>query len=192
MRLGPAVVVLLIIAVVSVTSVNGYKKLVRLQRNVDSRWSDVDKQYQSRALLVPTLIQTLSAETNFDKAILTELAQAREKVDAIKLDPNQAPADADQFQQYVQAQQTLTKALSHVLMTTLKDPFLRTNKNLRTLEVEIIESGNRLAIVQNRFDKVVQIYNATVHNFPTAVEATVLGFKPRVSFQDQKAAAADK
>ena len=190
-RLGITAAIFVIVALVSVASVNEYKKLVRLQRSVDSRWSDVAKQYQQRTLLVPNIVQVLSPEASFDKATLTELTQAQEKVDAIKLDPNQAPADPAEFQQYVQAQKTLTKALSHILMATLKNPALMTNKSLRTLQADVLESANRLVIVQSRFDQAVESYNnATIHKFPAAFEATVLGFKPRPSFQAQGTAVA--
>jgi LemA protein len=181
-RLGIGSVLVLIAVIISVASVNGYKKLVVLQKNVDSHWSDLDQEYHRRALFMPDLIKMLSAEPSFDKAALAELAQACEKENALKLDPVHAPADASEFQQYVQAQQTLTKALSGVLIAISRNPSLMTNKSLRALEVGVIESGNRLAIKQNRFDQVVEGYNIAVTNFPTAIEATVLWFKPRFSF----------
>ena len=99
MRVVTSVVILLLVAIVSVAGVNGYRKLAGLQKSVDTRWAEVDKEYQLRIRPKPGLLQALSAKAGFNQAILTELAQAREKVDALKLDPDHAPTDAAQFQQ---------------------------------------------------------------------------------------------
>jgi LemA protein len=183
-RFGIAVVVLIVV-IFGIASVNGYKALVVLQTSVDSHWSDVDKEYQHRAIVVSDLIRVLSADASLDKTILTDLAQAADKVNAIKFDPNHASADYARFQQYDEAQQALSKTLAPVLIATLKNPVVMKNKEVRTLQAEVIESEDRLATKQSRFDQIVEKYNATVHGFPTVLEATTLGFEPQPSFQGQ-------
>jgi len=185
-RFGVIAAILLLIAVIGVTSVKEHKHLVGLQKKVDSSWNELAGQYQHRGQVISDLAQRLAAEPGFDQTLLTQLSQARDTVNAITLNPNQAPTDATQFQKYVQAQDALNKALSQVLRATLKSPALMADQKFRAVQSEMLESENRLAIKQNRFDQDVQGYNAKVHHFPVAIEAFVLGFKSRPSFQTSR------
>ncbi|HXE41781.1 MAG TPA: LemA family protein, partial [Candidatus Baltobacteraceae bacterium] len=67
-----------IIAVIIIAICAGsYNRLVKLSQNVDSKWAQVQNDYQRRADLVPNLVSTVSGAANFEKSTLTEITEAR-------------------------------------------------------------------------------------------------------------------
>src|SRR5437773_5478214 len=105
---GIVVAILLVIVVVAALAIGGsYNRLVRLQQAVDQSWAQVQNVYQRRADLIPNLVNTVSGAANFEKSTLVEVTNARASVGRVQmqLDPNKAPADAAQLQQFQAAQE---------------------------------------------------------------------------------------
>src|SRR6195952_3167675 len=98
------------------TGCGSYNRLVTLEQNVNKKWADVQSVYQRRADLIPNLVNTVSGEANFEKSTLTEVTNARASVGQVKLDPNKAPTDAAQLEQFQAAQGQLSSALSRPLV----------------------------------------------------------------------------
>src|SRR5450432_3784992 len=111
--LGLLVIVFVVLVIGGCSSYNG---LVGLSQDVDSKWADVQTQYQRRADLIPNLVNTVSGAANFEKSTLTEITNARASVGQVKMDPSKAPTDPQQFAQYQAAQAQLGGALSHLLV----------------------------------------------------------------------------
>ena len=98
---GVLIAILLFIVVVAAIAVGGsYNRLVRLQQAVDQNWAQVQNVYQRRADLIPNLVNTVSGAANFEKSTLVEVTNARASVGRVQLDPNKAPTDAAQLQQF--------------------------------------------------------------------------------------------
>jgi len=66
--------------------------------------------YQRRADLIPNLVNTVQGAAKFRKVHLDRSANARASVGRVQLDPNKAPTDAAQLQQFQQAQGQLSNA----------------------------------------------------------------------------------
>src|SRR3954470_15613693 len=106
------IVVFLLILVPSCS----YNGLVRKSQAVDQQWAQVQTVYQRRADLIPNLVNTVAGAANFEKSTLTEVTNARASVGRVSLDPNKAPTDAVQLQQFQEAQGQLSNALSRLLV----------------------------------------------------------------------------
>ena len=91
---------------------SSYNGLVRLSQDVDSKWADVQAQYQRRNDLIPNLVNTVSGAANFEKSTLTEITQARASVGQVKIDPNSDPSDPSKLAEYQEAQNRLGSAIS--------------------------------------------------------------------------------
>src|SRR5712664_3635038 len=110
---GVFLLILLFIVVVAALAIGGtYNRLVRLQQAVDSQWAQVQNVYQRRADLIPNLVNTVAGAANFEKSTLVEVTNARASVGQVKIDPNKAPTDGAQLEQFQQAQGQLGNALS--------------------------------------------------------------------------------
>jgi LemA protein len=182
-------VVLLFVAVFAALAVGGsYNRLVRLQQAVDQSWAQVQNVYQRRADLIPNLVNTVSGAANFEKSTLVEVTNARASVGRVRLDPNKAPTDAAQLQEFQAAQGQLSNALSRLLVVVERYPELRANQNFLSLQAQLEGTENRISVERGNFNSAVQNYNVAVRSFPTNLVAGMLGFAPRPFFTAQSGA----
>jgi LemA protein len=189
--IGCAVVVaiLLFLVVVGALALGGsYNRLVRLQQAVDQSWAQVQNVYQRRADLIPNLVSTVAGAANFEKSTLTEITNARASVGRVQLDPNKAPTDAAQLDQFQAAQGQLGNALSRLLVVVERYPDLKANQNFLSLQAQLEGTENRISVERGNFNTTVQDYNVAVRSFPTNLVAGMLGFPPKPFFTAQPGA----
>src|SRR5437016_458774 len=133
---GVVLLLLLFIVVVAALAISRtYNGLVNLQTDVDTKWADVQTQYQRRMDLIPNLVNTVQGAANFEKSTLVEVTNARASVGRVQLDPNKAPTDAAQLQQFQAAQGQLSNALSRLLVVVVRYPELIANESFLSLQV---------------------------------------------------------
>src|SRR6202521_5269178 len=161
-----AVVVVLVVGV-AVWAIGVQNRLVGLEQDVNEKWAQVQNVYQRRADLIPNLVSTVSGAANFEKSTLIAVTQARASVGQVKLDPNKAPTDAAQLEQFQQAQGQLSTALSRLLLVSERYPELRANQNFLSLQAQLEGTENRISVERNKFNEAVQSYNTAVMTFPT-------------------------
>ncbi len=181
-------VVLALVFLFALSGCGSYNGLVTKEQNVNKKWADVQSVYQRRADLIPNLVQTVQGSANFEKSTLTEVTNARASVGQVKLDPNKAPTDAAQLEQFQQAQGQLSNALSRLLVVSENYPQLRATEGFQTLQAQIEGTENRISVERNNFNAAVQDYNTTLSRFPTNMLNKMFGFKPRPFFNSQPGA----
>jgi LemA protein len=185
---GLVVIVLFVVFVVALFFGGTYNRLVRLQQSVDQQWAQVQNVYQRRADLIPNLVNTVAGAANFEKSTLTEVTNARASVGRVQLDPNKAPTDAAQLEQFQAAQGQLSNALSRLLVVVERYPELRANQNFLSLQAQLEGTENRISVERGNFNTTVQSYNVAVRSFPTNMIAGMFGFAPRPFFSAQPGA----
>ncbi len=188
--LGCGALVVLLGVIVLVGGCGSYNRLVGSSQNVDSKWAQVQNQYQRRYDLIPNLVNTVQGAANFEKSTITEVTEARASVGQVKLDPNQAPNDAAQLEKFEKAQGQLGSALSRLLVVAERYPELKATQNFIGLQAELAGTENRIAVERMRFNEAVQTYNTTVKGFPTVVVARAFGFEPKPYFRSTEGAEA--
>jgi LemA protein len=183
---GAVVVILIVILVIAGFAIGGsYNRIVKLDQNVNEKWAQVQNVYQRRADLIPNLVSTVSGAANFEKSTLIAVTQARASVGQVRLDPNKAPTDAAQLQQFQQAQGQLSNALSRLLLVSEQYPELKANQNFLSLQAQLEGTENRISVERGNFNEAVKDYNTVVRSFPTVFFAGMLGFSPRPFFNAQ-------
>ena len=185
---GLVVIVLFVVFVMALFFGGTYNRLVRLEQSVDQQWAQVQNVYQRRADLIPNLVNTVQGAANFEKSTLTEITNARASVGRVQLDPNKAPTDAAQLEQFQAAQGQLSNALSRLLVVSERYPELRANQNFLALQAQLEGTENRISVERNKFNEAVQSYNTAVMTFPTKLFAGMFGFHPRPFFNAQPGA----
>src|SRR5205085_3504221 len=186
---GGILVILAVFAIVCALALMGsYNRLVKSQQAVDSQWAQVQNVYQRRSDLIPNLVNTVQGAANFEKSTLTEVTNARASVGRVQLDPNKAPTDAKQLQEFQAAQGQLSNALSRLLVVAENYPQLRATQNFQELQAQLEGTENRIAVERNSFNNAVQNYNVAVRRFPTNMIAGMFGFSPRPFFAAQQGA----
>ena len=180
---------LAVFAVMSgLTGCGSYNRLVELEQNVNKKWADVQSVYQRRADLIPNLVNTVQGAANFEKSTLTEITNARASVGRVQIDPNKAPTDPAQLEQFQQAQAQLGGALSRLLLVAENYPQLRATEAFQNLQVQLEGTENRISVERNNFNAAVQQYNTAMARFPTNMLNKMFGFQPRPFFTAQPGA----
>lgn len=181
-------VIVLLVIILIVWTVGGYNRLVKLSQGVDQQWAQVQNVYQRRADLIPNLVETVKGAANFEKSTLTEITNARASVGQVKLDPQSAPTDPNQFKQFEESQAALSGALSRLLVVVERYPELKSNQNFLTLQAQLEGTENRIAVERGRFNEATQSYNTAVKSFPTVLLAGMFGYSPKPYFSATPAA----
>lgn len=175
---------LFIIFVIIILAIGGagYNRLNVENQNVNSKWAQVQNDYQRRADLIPNLVNTVSGAANFEKSTLTEITEARASVGKVNINPNVAPTDANALAQFDKAQGQLSSALSRLLVVVERYPDLKANANFRDLQAQLEGTENRITVARRDFNEAVQTYNTRVKSFPTVLYAGIFGFREKPYF----------
>ena len=175
-------IVLLVIAAVLVFMGCGqYNSFVDLDEEVDTAWSKVESAYQSRADLVPNLVNTVKGAADFERGTLQDVIQARANATSINLDADDlTPENLERFQN---AQSQLSGSLSRLLVAVERYPELRATSNFTELQSQLEGIENRIRVERNRFNDSVEPYNKKVRRFPGTFFANIFGFDERARFE---------
>lgn len=175
---------ILLIFVISLSGC-GYNTLVTMEESVDGAWSQVENQYQRRADLIPNLVNTVKGYADFEKSVLTEVTEARSKVGQTQLSADDL-SDPVKFQQFQDAQDQLSGALSRLLVVVEAYPELKANENFLALQAQLEGTENRISVERKRFNDAVQAYNTEIRTFPTLLTAGLFGFKEKQYFKSKE------
>ena len=173
---------LVIVLVVGGLLAANYNRLVRGSQAVDGAWAQVQNVYQRRADLIPNLVQTVKGAADFESSTLTQIVEARASVGQPKINPNQAPENAAELEQFQKAQNQLGSALSRLLVVVENYPDLKANANFQNLQAQLEGTENRISVERGRFNLAVQSYNTALKRFPTVLFAGMFGFKEKPYF----------
>lgn len=161
--------------------------LVEKEEGVNQAWAQVENQYQRRADLIPNLVNTVRGAADFEQETLTQVVEARSRATSVNIDAGDLN-NPSAFQQFQQAQDQLSGALSRLLVTVERYPEIQANQNFRDLQVQLEGTENRISTERMRFNQAAQEYNTTTRKFPTSLFANVLGFETKAYFQSQQGA----
>ena len=110
------IVVLALVIAVGIASI--YNSLVGLDEGVNTAWGNVQSEYQRRGDLIPNLVSTVQAYSDYEGEVLTEITQARASI-----------GNAQTPEQMTAAGQELNSALARLLVVVESYPNLKANEN---------------------------------------------------------------
>lgn len=162
----------------------GYNRMVDLEEQVTSQWSQVENVYQRRADLIPNLVNTVRGYASHEQETFVEVVEARSKATSVNVDADNLSPQA--IEQFNQAQQGLTSALSRLMVVVEQYPDLKANQNFRDLQAQLEGTENRIAVERRKFNEVSQQYNAYIRKFPQLIYAGMMGFDRKDYFEAQE------
>lgn len=162
----------------------GYNKMVDLEEQVTSQWSQVENVYQRRADLIPNLVSTVKGYASHEQETFVEVINARSRATSVNVDTENLTPEA--IEQFNQAQQGLTSALSRLMVVVEQYPDLKANQNFRDLQAQLEGTENRIAVERRRFNEVAQSYNSYIRKFPQVIYAGWFGFENKDYFEAQQ------
>lgn len=164
----------------------GYNKMVEMEEQVTSQWAQVENVYQRRADLIPNLVNTVKGYAAHERETLEGVIEARSKATSVNIDPKNLTPES--IQQFNQAQDGLSSALSRLMVVVERYPDLKANQSFLDLQAQLEGSENRITVERQKFNQATQTYNAYIRKFPQVIYAGWFGFDKKTYFEAQQGA----
>jgi len=164
----------------------GYNKMVEMDEQVTSQWAQVENVYQRRADLIPNLVNTVKGYAAHERETLEGVIEARSKATSVNIDPKNLTPES--IQQFNQAQEGLSSALSRLMVVVERYPDLKANQNFLDLQAQLEGTENRITVERQKFNQTTQTYNAYIRKFPQVIYAGWFDFEKKTYFEAQQGA----
>lgn len=155
--------------------------MVEKQETAKTQWANVESAYQRRSDLIPNLVNTVKGYADFEKETLESVIQARANATKTTIDPSNITPD--QMAAFQESQNSLTGALSRLMVVVEKYPDLKANQNFLELQSQLEGTENRINVERNRFNEQAKDYNIYIRKVPANLVAGFLNFDPMALFQ---------
>ena len=166
------IVVLVIVVLIVGFIITTYNTLVKYRNRVKDAWSQIDVQLKRRFDLIPNLVETVKGYTKHESETLKEVVQARNTYLSATVPEDQMKADGE-----------LTKAISKLFALTESYPDLKANENFMSLQKELNETENKIAMSRQFYNDIVMEYNTKVETIPSNIVAGLFHFSKEAFFQ---------
>ncbi|MFH1280915.1 MAG: LemA family protein [Candidatus Beckwithbacteria bacterium] len=170
-------IILAIAALIGLSLVSTYNKLITKTQNVDGQWAQVETQYQRRFDLIPNLVNSVKGIFEQEQDVFGAIADARTKY-----------SGAQTVNDKAQAATQVESALSRLLVIMENYPQLQSNTTVLALMDELAGTENRVSVERKRFNDIVKDYNTTIKRFPTNLIANMFNFDAKNFFEAIEAA----
>jgi LemA protein len=146
--------------------IGGYNSFVVLKQNVDSKWSEVENQYQRQSDLIPNLVSVVSSSVKVETNFVKDVTAART---AYASAASQIAKD--------QAGQQMNNGITALVNAVAENyPTLQANKQYTALTDELAGTQNRITTARGRYIEAIQIFNTAIKRFPSNILAGIFGF----------------
>lgn len=178
-------IIIIAVAVLAVVwGITGYNGLVSMDEGVQTKWADVETQYQRRADLIPNLVNTVKGYAAHESETLQAVVEARAKATSMNIDPSNM--SAEQIANFQKVQDGVSSALGRLLVTVEKYPDLKANENFRELQAQLEGTENRISVARRDYNEAARKYNTTLRSFPKNILAGMFGFEKKSYFEAQE------
>jgi LemA protein len=160
-----------VIAVLVITLVVGYNRLVRLRNEVDTGWSNIDVQLERRADLIPNLVQTVKAYAAHEREVFQNVTEARAALQ--RANSPRAAAEADDL---------LGLALGRLFAVAEAYPELKASENFLRLQEDLTDTEDKISAARRYYNATVMRFNTAIQSIPGILYARPLGFSAREFF----------
>lgn len=177
----PLIIIIVVLFGIFRWGVGMNNTMVEKQETAKTQWANVESAYQRRSDLIPNLVNTVKGYADFEKETLESVIQARANATKTTIDPtNITPEQMAAFQE---SQNSLTGALSRLMVVVERYPDLKANQNFLELQSQLEGTENRINVERNRFNEVARDYNVFIRKFPASVIAGFMNFDQMSLFQ---------
>ncbi|MFH1630834.1 MAG: LemA family protein [Candidatus Aenigmatarchaeota archaeon] len=165
------IVIIIILSIIGWV-VSSYNTLVTLDQGVQSQWSKVEAAYQMRFDKIPNLVNSVRGYMQYESQLLENITMLRSQW--------MTAATVDDKIQYADS---LSNAISRLLMVKESYPDLKADKSVTILMDEISSIENSIKVERMRFADSIQAYNRVVKVFPSNIIAGWFGFIEKTYYE---------
>ncbi|KWV90716.1 LemA family protein [Erythrobacter sp. YT30] len=160
----------------------GINSVPAAEEDAKAKWADVEAQFQRRANLIPNLVEVAQGAAENERAILTEVTEARARATSIQVSADDL-GDASKMEELAAAQGQLSQGLGRLLASFEAYPQITSNQNYLALQSQLEGTENRIAVAIRDYNESVRKYNTTIRTFPDTIGANIVhGAEPLVPY----------
>lgn len=160
----------------------GINSVPAAEENAKAKWADVEAQFQRRANLIPNLAEIVQGAAENERAILTEVTEARAKATSINVTAEDL-GDAAKMQELAAAQGAMSQGIGRLLASFEAYPDIKSNENYLAFQSQFEGTENRIAVAIRDYNEAVRQYNTTIRTFPDTIGANIIhGAEPLVPY----------
>jgi LemA protein len=160
----------------------GINSVPAAEETAKAKWADVQNAYDRRAQLLPNLANIARGAAEQERAILTDVIEARAKATSIQISAEDLN-DPAKMAQFAEAQGQLGAGLGRLLANFERYPELKSITNFQMLQSQVEGSENRINIAIRDYNEAVRDYNTRVRTFPEMIGARIRGLGPMAPFE---------
>mgnify|MGYP002784609439 CR=1 FL=1 len=161
----------------------GINSVPTAEENAKAKWADVEAQFQRRANLIPNLAEVTQGAAANERAILTEVTEARARATSVNVTANDL-GNAEKMAEFQAAQAQLGAGIGRLLASFEAYPQIQSNQNFLALQSQLEGTENRIAVAIRDYNEAVRQYNTTIRTFPDIIGAKVIhGAEPLVPYE---------
>ena len=143
----------------------GYNELQTKEEAVFKAWGDVEATLQRRGDLIPNLVETVKGYAAHEAQTLEAVISARAKATAVTINPKDL-GNAEAMARFQEAQGGLSSALGRLMVVAERYPDLKANQSFLDLQTQLEGTENRLNVARQRYNTMVEEFNAAIRLFP--------------------------
>lgn len=161
----------------------GINSVPTAEEAAKAKWADVEAQFQRRANLIPNLAEVVKSAGQNERAILTEVTEARAKATSVTISADDL-GDSAKMEQFAAAQSQLGAGIGRLLASVEAYPQIQSNQNYLALQSQLEGTENRIAVAIRDYNEAVRKYNTTIRTFPDSIGANIIhGAEPMVPYK---------
>ncbi len=149
-----------------------YNGLVKLRRDIDKNWSNIDVLLKQRHDEIGKLIKVCEGYMKYERETLEKITEMRTKY-----------LNTDNIEEKKQIDNQITTALKTIFAVAENYPDLKANNNFIQLQQRISELENEIADRRELYNESVNIYNIRINQIPDMFVARMMGYTGQKLFE---------
>jgi LemA protein len=158
---------------------NGCNKIKAADQGVKKSWGNVETNYQRRTDLYSSVIKTIEASANFEKALLKDVVEARAKLGSTTVNVD----DQASMDKYQQNQGQMQGAFSRLMGYVENYPDIKSTKSFQDFQAQIEGTENRINVARQDYNTKVENFNLKIVKFPSSMLASMLSMKEKAYYK---------
>ncbi|MEC9161346.1 MAG: LemA family protein, partial [Candidatus Thermoplasmatota archaeon] len=152
-----------------------WNRLVRLEKNVEQSWANIDVLLKQRYDMIPNLVNTVKGYATHEREIFEQFAQARQTAAGALAQGDVAGVAA--------AEGMLAGLMPRINMVAEQYPELKADSNFLNLQNQITALENQIADRREFYNASATSFNTAIETIPTNIVAGVKSCKERTLFE---------
>lgn len=182
----PSMILILVLILLGLITMSVFNKLVRLRNMMKNAFSQIDVQLKRRYDLIPNLVETAKAYMKHEKETLEAVIKARNQAYSVSASLAKNPSNADTMKQFIGAENSLSGALSRMMIVAEQYPELKANTTMSGLMEELTSTENKVSFARQAFNDSVMEYNNAREQFPNNIISSFFQFNLAAPFEITK------